>query len=115
MAYIQLYQGGTASLSVNITNDDGSPFNASGYALWFTAKQTYSDPNYLVNVGTTGVGPNLANAVTGLMTINLTTGDTSICPGVYPFAGFTLTGGNPATVSPIPQDGLEVFPSYFTP
>lgn len=115
MSYIQLYQAATASLSVNIANDDGTPFNASGYALWFTAKQNYSDPNYLINVGVTGEGINLPNALTGLFTINLTTGDTNICPGVYSCAGFTLTGGNPLTVSPIPQDGLEVLPSYFNP
>lgn len=114
MAYIQAYQGNTTTLSVNLTNDDGTPFNASGYALWFSAKQTYSDSSYLINTATTGVGANAANAVTGLMIINLTTGDTNQCVGIYP-AQFTLTGGNPLSVNTIPTDGLEISPSFFTP
>lgn len=114
MAYIQAYQGNTTSLSVNLTNDDGTPFNASGYALWFSAKQTYSASSYLINSATTGVGANASAAVTGLMTIGLTTGDLNICPGIYP-AQFTLTGGSPLSVNTIPTDGLEILPSFFTP
>lgn len=114
MSYIQIYQGNTATLTVNLTNDDGSTLNASGYALWFSAKQNYADTNYLINVATTGVGSNAAAAVTGLMTINLTTGDCNICPGVYP-AAFTLTGGNPFSIKTIPSDGLEMLPSFFSP
>lgn len=106
MAYVTVYQGNTKTLSVNLTNDDGTPFNGSGYALYFTAKQNYSDPNYLFNVGITGVGLNLNDAVTGLFNIPLTSGDTNHCPSVYP-AGFTLTGGN-GSISSFNTDGLEI-------
>lgn len=115
MAYIQAYQKSTKTLSINITQNDGvTPFNASGYALWFMAQQNYADPNFLINTATTGVGINATNAVTGLMTINLTTGDLNLCAGVYP-ATFLLTGGNPSSVNPIPTDGLEILyaPSPF--
>lgn len=102
-----VFQGNTKTLNVNIAYDDGTPFSGAGYALYYTARQSYANPNYIFNIGTTGVGSNLANASTGLFTINLTSGDTNQCPGLYN-AGFTLTGGNPATISSFDTDGLEI-------
>lgn len=112
MAYITAYQGNTRSLYVNIYNDDNTPFNASGYALWFTAKQNYATSGNLINTATTGVGAYAVDASTGLFNINLTTGETNQCPGIY-IAAFTLTGGSPATVNTIPTDGLEILAAPF--
>lgn len=112
MAYITTFQGNTRSLYVNISNDDGTAFNASGYAMWFTVKQNLSQSDVLINTATTGVGANASAAATGLMTIALTSGDTNQCPGIYP-AWFTMTGGNPATINTIPTDGFEVVAAPF--
>jgi len=111
MAYITTYQGNTLSLSLSLTNQDGSPYNASGCVLCYTATSNYETAP-LFNVCTTGVGPNLANALTGLLIVNLSTGNTAQCCQ-QAVAGFTLidvfTG-----VTYIPTDGLNILPSpYF--
>jgi hypothetical protein len=84
MDYISVYQGSTKTVNVNLTNPDSTPYNASGAVLYFTVKQNYTDANNFFSLVTTGLGDNLTNALTGLMTFNLTTGETTLCAGDYP-------------------------------
>lgn len=108
MDYIEVYQGSTKTLNVNLTNpgDPATPYNASGAALYFTASQDYASPPFFT-LATTGLGVNLSNALTGLMTFNLGTGETSLCAGDYP-ASLLLIDVNSGR-SPIPV-GYRVLP-----
>lgn len=83
MDYIEVYQGSTKTVNVNLTNPDNTPYNASGAALYFTASQDYVSPPFFT-LATTGLGANLSGALTGLMSFNLTTGETTLCAGDYP-------------------------------
>jgi hypothetical protein len=81
--YIEVYQGSAPTVNVNLTNPDGTPYNASGAALYLTAAQDYVSPPFFT-VATTGLDANLSAALTGLMSFNLTTGETTQCAGNYP-------------------------------
>jgi hypothetical protein len=83
MDSIQVYQGSTKTVNVNLTNADSTPYNASGAILYFTVSQDYSS-SPLFSLATTGLGANLTGAITGLMTFNLGTGQTTLCAGNYP-------------------------------
>lgn len=82
---ICVYQGSTKTINVNLTNpgDPGTPYNASGAALYFTASPDYVSSPFFT-LATTGLGANLSNALTGLMSFNLGTGQTTLCAGDYP-------------------------------
>lgn len=105
MAAIDCYQGNTKSISVTLTNTDGTRFNASGCALYYTARPNYVDDPFFTVV-TTGLGANLTDALTGLMTLNLTSGNTNLCPGSYP-AGFTFVDTQTG-ISTFGTDGLNI-------
>ena len=107
MDYISVYQGSTKTVNVNLTNSDGTPYNASGALLYFTVAQDYSATTPFFSLVTTGLGSNLSNAVTGLMSFNLTTGETSLCAGSYP-GSFLLVDAQSGQ-SPIPV-GYTVLP-----
>jgi len=107
MDYIQVYQGSTSTVNVNLTNADGTPYNASGAVLYFTAKQNYSAASPLFSLPCTGLGPNLTDALTGLMSFNLTTGETSFCSETYP-ASLLLVDVNSGR-SPMPV-GYTILP-----
>lgn len=106
MGAINIYQGNTRSISVSLTNEDGTPYNASGCVLYYTARQDYVSQSYLFNIATTGLGPNLPAALTGLFVINVTSGDTTQCAGLYP-AGFTLVDVN-SGISTFGTEGLNI-------
>ncbi len=106
MDSILVYQGSAPTVNVNLTNQDGTPYNASGAALYFTAAQDYVSAPFF-SVATTGLGPNLSNALTGLMSFNLTTGNTDLCAGDYPASLLLIdVAGKP---NPIPV-GYTVLP-----
>jgi hypothetical protein len=109
MDYISVYQGSTKTVNVNLTNPDGTPYNASGASLYLTVGRNYTDTTPLFSLATTGLGSNLTNALTGLMTFSLGTGETTLCAGTYPGSLLlvdVLSGRSPAAVgyivTPIP-------------
>lgn len=108
MAAIEIYQGNTRSIYLSITNADGTPYNASGCVLYYTARPDYVQSPFFT-IGTTGLGANLSGALTGLMIVNLTSGDTNLCPGLYP-AGFTFVDIN-SGISTFGTDGLNILPA----
>lgn len=108
MSALNVYQGTTPTLYVNLVNPNGSPTNLSGCVMYYAARQSYSGP-YLFNIGTTGLGANLSGALTGLMAFPLTTGDTTQCVQNYP-AGFTLTDVS-GVISKIGTEGFNVLPT----
>lgn len=106
MALISVYRGDTKSLSLNFTQDDGvTPLNVSGYSIFFGASQSYSS-SPIIYIGTTG---NNAAAVTGLVTITLSSGDTNICPSDY-LADFRAVSPS-GVVSTYPTAGLRILPT----
>lgn len=106
MDYIEVYQGSTPTINVNLTYPNGTPYNASGAVLYLTASPDYATPPFFT-VATTGLGSNLTNALTGLMSFSLTTGETSLCAGNYP--GSLLLVDVSSGRSPIPV-GYTVLP-----
>lgn len=108
MSAISVYQGNTRTISISLSNPDGTRYNASGCALYYTARPDYVQPPFWT-IATTGVGPNLADALTGLMVLSLSTGNTNLCPGLYT-AGFTFVDAN-SGISTFGTDGLNILPA----
>lgn len=79
----------------------------SGSLVYYTAKRSYteSNANAIINNVITGD----AGAISGQMTMFLSTGDTSHCPGDY-FAGWTVVDLSTG-VSTFDSDGLRILPS----
>jgi hypothetical protein len=113
MATIDVFQGCTRTLALSFTNEgDGSPLNVSGFLVQFVAKQSYSQAlaQAIVNTTVTGVAP---EAITGLIYLPITTGDTSHCVGDY-FANFKVTDLM-SGVSPFSVDGYRILPTTTYP
>ena len=108
MAYLEVYQGNSRTIDLSFTDDNGIPINVSGAILYYTVKRNYSESNAnaIINKVVTG---NNAAAVTGFMTMTLTTGDTSQCVGDF-LAGFTFIDTSTG-VSTFDTDGLRILAS----
>lgn len=106
MSLLEIYRGDSKRINLAFTNDDGSPLNLSGYAVYYTAKKSYAETGApIVDILVTGHDV----PVSGLTHITLTSTDTNRCPGEY-VAGFTLVDPN-SGVSTFNTDGLSIFPS----
>lgn len=102
---LEIYRGDSKDINLTFTNTDGTPFVLSGYSLAFTAKSSYSATGSAITVCQTGY----VSAVSGMMSIHLTTGQTNINPGDYyaQFALFDSISGK----STYNTDGLRILPS----
>lgn len=106
MSLIEAYRATSINLALQFTQDDGvTPFNMSGNAVFFGAAVNYSS-SPVIYVGTTG---NDAAAVTGLINLSLSSGNTNQCPGDY-VASFRII--SPSGVpSAYPTEGLRILPT----
>lgn len=102
---LEVYQGNTKQLNLAFTNDDGTPLNLSGYTLYYTVKQSYTDTNALISIVQTGHDI----PASGTTHILLTAQDTNQCPGDY-LAGFTLVSSG-SGISTFDTDGLRIIPA----
>ncbi len=110
---ISVYQNTNPSVSVYLTqtvNEVTTPFNASGYALYLAAKQTYASTDYLFNIGVTGLDSALSGALTGWFVFPMTTGDTSYCPSQYP-CGLTLVSPTSGVSKTAVDGGFVILPT----
>lgn len=107
MSLISVYQGDAKTLILSFTYEDGTPLNVSGWGVFLAAGQSYVGPP-LIYIGTTGVAP---MAITGLVYLPLTSGNTNRCAGDYncDIRTFDLTG-NPSTYR---TEGLRILPTTF--
>ena len=101
------YQGNSITIPLLFTNDDGSVFNASGCAVRFVMKRSYSETGTLVNNIVTGG----ATATGGAIYMPLSSGDTNQCPGDY-LASFLLYDTQTG-VSTFSTDGFKILPSLY--
>ena len=79
--------------------------NMSGSAVFLGAAVNYST-SPIIYVGTTG---NDSYAVTGLINLTLTSGDTNICPNDY-LADIRIISPS-GTATTYPTDGLSILPT----
>lgn len=107
MAMIDVEQGFPKTLILSFTYEDGTPLNVSGWGVFLAASQTYGQPP-LIYVGTTGAAP----AVTGLVYLPFTSGDTNHCVGDY--SADLKTVDLNGVESPYHTDGLRILPTTFT-
>ncbi len=108
---VDVYQGNTLRINLAFNNCDGTPLNLSGYGIYYIAKQNYSQStgDATINIYQTGY----IDAAAGTTYIDLTTGDTSKCPGEY-FADITLvSSGTPPQILTYRTDGLRILPNTF--
>jgi hypothetical protein len=105
MALLEVYQGDTKRINLVFTNDDGTRLNLSGYKLYYTAKQNYTDTAPLFSILQTGHDV----PVSGVTHIDLSGTQTNHCPGDY-LAGFTLISSG-SGISTFETDGLRIIPS----
>jgi hypothetical protein len=103
---LEVYQSNTFTAPIIFTGENG-PWNVSGAVAYYVAKRSYSDSidDAIINKPITGAN---AEATSGILILNLTTGDTSHCVGDY-IAGVTLFSGT--NVITYTDDGLRIRPS----
>ena len=104
MAALEIYCGDTRRVNLTFTNDDGTPLNLSGYSVLYYAAQNYDIPPIITKVITGHDVP-----VSGMTHMDLTTGDTTQCPGNY-LAQFKLEDPS-SGISTFNTDGLTLLPS----
>lgn len=83
MAKIELIRGDSRTITIPITNPDGTAKNLTGCTVYFTVnatKEPVSDASAVIAKSTTS----FASPTTGIATISLTNADTqNITPGSY--------------------------------
>lgn len=102
---LSIYRGDAKTFNLTFTNTDGTPFVLSGYSLLFNA-----GPSYDAEPVITGYQTGYVSAVSGMMSLTLTSGDTNVCPFDY-VAQFYLidSDGNQSTYE---TDGIRILPSF---
>ena len=102
---LQIPQGDSKTVNLVFTNDDGTPMNLSGYALYYVVKQNYTDPAPLFTITQT----NHDVPVSGMTHVSLSGTQTRQCVGDY-LAAFVLVSSG-SGISTFETDGLSIVPS----
>jgi hypothetical protein len=82
MSDITIIRGDSRTFNVNIRENDGSPFDLTGYTVFFTVKPEYkseTDDGAFI----TKTYSNIPNPETGVLSIDLASTDTDIRPGEH--------------------------------
>lgn len=108
MALIEIYQGETKRIDLSVTDDNGTPFNLSGYSLYYSVKRSYSETGAVISLVVTGHD----SPVGGLTHIDLSSQNTNQCAGEY-VAAFALVSSG-SGVSIFNTEGLRILPSPYT-
>jgi len=105
MSMLEIYRGDSKRVDLTFTTDSGTPFNLSGYKLYYTAKQNYTDLSGLFTILQTGHDL----PVSGFTHIDLSGAQTNQCPGDY-LASFTLVSSG-SGISTFETEGLKIIPA----
>lgn len=105
MSMIDIYRGDSKRIDLAFVTDSGTPFNLSGFGLYFTAKQSYTDAQPLFTV----VQMEHDLPVSGFTHIDLSGAQTNQCPGEY-LAAFTLVSSG-SGISTFETEGLNILPA----
>lgn len=105
MALLEVYRGDTKRVNLIFTNDDTTRLNLSGYKLYYTVKQNYTDATPLFTILQTGHDV----PVSGETHIDLSSAQTNQCVGDY-LAAFTLVSSG-SGISTFETEGLRIVPS----
>lgn len=110
MATLDIYQGDSRTVMLTFVNDDGSYLNISGMTVYYVAAQSFSTESTPV-IFKTITGHDVPQS--GMTHMDLTTGDTNICPQIY-IAEFRLYSP-PSGLSTFGTDGLNIIPAIPLP
>lgn len=108
MSMIEIYRGDTKRIDLTFVTDSGTPFNLSGYWLYFSAKQSYTDTGQLFTVLETGHDL----IPSGFTHVTVSGAQTNQCPGDY-LASFFLVSAGTSGVSTFETEGLKILPSVY--
>ncbi len=106
MPLVETYRANTLTFPIAFTQSDGTPVNVSGYGVFFGVAYNYASPPFAY----TGYTGSDSNAVTGVVYITLSSGDTNQCAGDYPANGQAISpSGTVYTSSTV--NGVRILPS----
>jgi len=103
---LEIYRRDNKRFDLTFVTDSGTPFNLSGYSLYYTAQQNYTDAVALFTIIQTGHDL----PVSGFTHIDVSTGDSNQCPGDY-LALFRLIDAS-GKRSTFETEGLKILPSF---
>lgn len=106
MSMLEIYKGDNKRVDLTFVTDSGTPFNLSGYSLYYSAQQNYTDTGALFTI----VQTNHDLPVSGFTHIDISTGDSNQCPGDY-LANFRLIDAS-GRRSTFETEGLKILPSF---
>ena len=73
MTDIEIYRGNTVTMTLTLTNDDGSPYNLEGFVITSSLKEHLTDSVYILQNIATSPSP-----ATGIAYVTLSHSDTLI-------------------------------------
>ena len=100
---LQIYQGTTYNIAINLNNSDGTPVNLSGFAISGFLKYEYSDTGKLVDLS-----PQIINPVSGSISITVPASVTASIPITMGFYDVQIYSSG--TVSKVLMGNAYIYP-----
>lgn len=77
MSLLAMVRGDTATFTITVTNQDGTPFDLTSATLWFSVRSAPGAVGYIFQKKTPSSGITVATPTTGVAVISIDNADTS--------------------------------------